>query len=170
MSLLELLGPTAVPTIVCLIVGLLMLLIEMFTPGVGGPGAVGLLSLLAVIVMQIGWGSPIAATYITAGVLIVIVIALLVVIRSLQKGRLSKSFLVLNDAIEAPSTGNDAKTREALLGKLGVTVTALRPAGIAEIDGARIDVVTAGEFLEPQTAVEVTDVQGLYVLVRPTAK
>jgi len=104
-SLLELLGPTAVPTIVCLIVGLLMLLIEMFTPGVGVPGAVGLLSLLAVIVMQIGWGSPIAATYITAGVLIVIVIALLVVIRSLQKGRLSKSFLVLNDAIEAPSTG-----------------------------------------------------------------
>lgn len=92
MSLLELLGPTAVPTIVCLIVGLLMLLIEMFTPGVGVPGAVGLLSLLAVIVMQIGWGSPIAATYITAGVLIVIVIALLVVIRSLQKGRLPSPF------------------------------------------------------------------------------
>ena len=68
------------------------------------------------------------------------------------------------------SFSDDAKTREALLGKLGVTVTALRPAGIAEIDGARIDVVTAGEFLEPQIAVEVTDVQGLYVLVRPTAK
>ena len=42
MPLLEILGPTAVPTIVCLLVGLLLLLIEMFTPGVGVPGALGL--------------------------------------------------------------------------------------------------------------------------------
>ena len=169
MPLLEILGPTAVPTIVCLLVGLLLLLIEMFTPGVGVPGALGLVSLIAVIVMQLGWGSPVVATYITAGVLIIIIVSILLVIRSLQKGRLSKSFLVLNDAIDASSTANGDAARQELLGKVGVSITALRPSGIAEIGGARLDVMTSGEFIAPSTAIEVTDVKGLHILVRAAA-
>ena len=35
MTLLQLLGPAAVPTLICLAVGLVMLIIEMFTPGFG---------------------------------------------------------------------------------------------------------------------------------------
>ena len=102
--------------------------------------------------------------------LIIIIVSILLVIRSLQKGRLSKSFLVLNDAIDASSTANGDAARQELLGKVGVSITALRPSGIAEIGGARLDVMTSGEFIAPSTAIEVTDVKGLHILVRAAAK
>ena len=54
MSFYELLGPTAVATIICLIVALVMFVIELFTPGVGVAGGTGLLALVAVVVMQAG--------------------------------------------------------------------------------------------------------------------
>ena len=77
MALLEILGPSAIPTLICLAVGLLLLLIELFTPGVGISGVLGIVSLVAVIVMQLFWGSPAAAAYIAAGTLVLIVVALL---------------------------------------------------------------------------------------------
>jgi membrane-bound ClpP family serine protease len=57
MNLIELLGPTAVASIICLIVGFVLLLIEMFTPGVGAAGVSGVIALIAVAVMQFGWGN-----------------------------------------------------------------------------------------------------------------
>jgi membrane-bound serine protease (ClpP class) len=92
MNFLEMLGPTAIPTIICLIFGLIMLLIEMFTPGIGAAGVDGLASLIAVVVMQLGWGNPRVALYIIAIALLIIILALIWIIRSLQRGRLSKSF------------------------------------------------------------------------------
>ena len=40
------------PAIVCLIVGILLMTYEMFTPGMGVPGALGALSLLAAVVLR----------------------------------------------------------------------------------------------------------------------
>lgn len=165
MTLLEILGPAAVPTIICLAVGLLLLLIEMFTPGVGVSGVLGVLSLIAVIVMQLCFGSPVAAVYISAGVLVVIVAALLFFIRSLQKGRLSRSFIVLDEQIDSSSTSLSDAQGQQNVGKRGVTVTPLRPAGIAAFDGKRMDVMTSGAFLEAGVPVVITDVQGLHILV-----
>ena len=97
MSFYELLGPTAVATIICLIVALVMFVIELFTPGVGVAGGTGLLALVAVVVMQLGWGHPRVALYIIAIALLIILLGLIWIIRSFQRGRLSKSFLVLKD-------------------------------------------------------------------------
>ena len=41
----------------------------------------------------------------------------------------------------------------------------LRPAGIAEIDGRRIDVVSDGEMIEPSVTVRVIQVEGNRVVV-----
>ena len=51
-------------------------------------------------------------------------------------------------------------------GKEGVTVTTLRPAGIAEIEGRRVDVVADGEMIPKDTRIEVTAIQGNRVVVR----
>jgi membrane-bound serine protease (ClpP class) len=42
----------------------------------------------------------------------------------------------------------------------------LRPAGVADIDGSRVDVVSDGEFIETGAAIEVTRVDGNRVVVR----
>ena len=163
--LIEMLGPTAVPTIVCLVLGLLFLVIEMFTPGIGVPCALGLTCLVAVVVMQLGWGNPTVALYIVAIVLLIMILAIILVIRSLQRGKLSRSFLVLDERIQSESTDVAGDRSRSLLGRGGVTVTPLRPAGIAEIDGKRVDVMTTGAFIGADVPVVVTNVEGLHIIV-----
>ena len=163
--LIEAMGPTAIPTIICFVLGLLFLVIEMFTPGVGVPGALGILCLISVIVMQIGWGSQTVALYITAIALLIIILAIIFILRSLQRGKLSRSFLVLNDSIEATSTDITADSASALLGSTGLAITTLRPTGIAEINGKRLDVMTTGTYVQKGRPVRVTNVEGLHILV-----
>lgn len=166
MSFYELLGPTAVATIICLVITLVMFVIELFTPGIGVAGATGLLSLIAVVVMQLGWGNPRVALYIIAIALLLIVLGLVWVIRSFQKGRLSKSFLVNRDHSNGTSVPEVAAAKEELIGKTGVAITTLRPSGIAEIDGRRVDVATSGEFIQKGETVTVIKAEGMHIRVR----
>ena len=166
MNFLELLGPTAVATIICLVITVVMFVIELFTPGVGVAGATGLLALIAVVVMQLGWGNPRVALYIIAIALLVIVLGLTWIIRSLQKGRLSKSFLVQREHSDGTSVPEVAAAKEELVGKTGVAITTLRPSGIAEFDGRRVDVATAGEFIQKGETVTVVKAEGMHIRVR----
>ena len=50
-------------------------------------------------------------------------------------------------------------------GHTGRTLTALRPIGEAEINGRRIPVVTEGDFLTPNTAIVVTEVEDGRIVV-----
>ena len=166
MSLMELLGPTAVPTIILLIFGFLMLVIEMFHPGIGVAGLLGMLSLIAVAVLQFGWGNPRVALYIVAITLLVIILAIIWFIRSMQRGKLSKSFLVLHEQSNGASVPEVASARQDLVDKTGVAISALRPSGIAEIDGRRVDVLATGAFLEKGTRVRVVKAEGMHILVQ----
>lgn len=58
-----------------------------------------------------------------------------------------------------------------LIGKTGEAVTILRPAGMAIIDGQRVDVVTQGDYIEKGTRIRVIEVQGnVNVVVRDEIK
>lgn len=161
----EILGPAAVPTLICLVVGLVCLVIEMLTPGIGAFGIAGLGALIAVVVMQFGWGSPTVAIYIIAIVLVLITLILIWFIRSFQRGRLSKSFLVLSDSIDSNSAAVKDTEKTELLGLEGLTITMLRPSGIAEFSGKRLDVMTSGAFIEAGKRVRITSTEGLHILV-----
>ncbi len=52
------------------------------------------------------------------------------------------------------------------LGRVGVTLSPLRPSGAADFDGIRMTVVSEGAFLQPGTRVEVVKVQGSRIVVR----
>ncbi len=52
------------------------------------------------------------------------------------------------------------------LGRAGTTTSPLRPAGFADIDGERVDVVSDGEMIEPGAAVIVTRIDGNRIVVR----
>jgi membrane-bound serine protease (ClpP class) len=55
---------------------------------------------------------------------------------------------------------------ESYVGAHGNAVTDLRPAGIAVINGKRVDAVTRGEYLEKDTAIIVSAVTGNQLIVR----
>jgi len=58
------------------------------------------------------------------------------------------------DRIERPD-GGEADAEWSLVGSTGVAVSDLRPGGIVDIDGHRIDVVTSGEYLPAGELIEV---------------
>jgi len=55
---------------------------------------------------------------------------------------------------------------ESYVGMQGNAVTDLRPAGIAVINGKRVDVVTRGEYLDKDSAIIITAVTGNQIIVR----
>ena len=57
-------------------------------------------------------------------------------------------------------------TLSDLLGAEGVSLTTLRPAGTAEINGKRVDVVTESEYIEHGKPIIVIAVEGMRVVVR----
>jgi membrane-bound serine protease (ClpP class) len=54
-----------------------------------------------------------------------------------------------------------------LLGQSGFATSLLRPAGVATIDGRRVDVLTEGEFVSAGSPVIVTRVEGARIFVDP---
>lgn len=56
---------------------------------------------------------------------------------------------------------------ERLKGRIGKAVSVLRPAGVVEFEGRRIDCISEGVLIEPETWVRCIDVKGATVIVRP---
>ncbi len=159
-------GPSAGMVLVFLIAGLVLLIVELFVPGFGISGILGILLLAAADITLFATGYTQAAVTVLAIVLLIIVLALILFIRSMNKGRLSRSFLVLNEKIQSSSDPELDKQTESLLGKTGTALTQLRPSGIAEIDGKRYDVITDATFLEKGTVLTVVEAKGMHILVR----
>jgi membrane-bound serine protease (ClpP class) len=59
------------------------------------------------------------------------------------------------------------KELEGLKGKIGRTLSALRPAGVVDFDGRRVDSLTEGMMVDPGQWVRCIDVRAGRVLVRP---
>ena len=82
----------------------------------------------------------------------------------ISRGKLPKK-LVLSDengSVEGFVSGDGDG---AAPGQTGRAVTVLRPAGIAEIGGRRLDVVTQGEFIPEGAALRVVTAEGGRIVV-----
>lgn len=152
------------PAIICLISGFVLVVVEMFVPGFGLPGISGIILLVVGVALKAT--SPLEALIIAAAIILLLCVALSISLRSAAKGRLSRSSLVLSDVLK----GNAAEVSEVdlkfFIGHEGVTQCALRPAGIAEFDGVKLNVVSDGEFIESARAVRVERVEGNRIVVR----
>ena len=160
------LGYLAVPCILCFLFGILMFIVEMFTPGFGVAGGLGIASFAAIIVMQFLANSVASALIVTAVLVLLLAIIVVLFIRSFQKGAISRSKLINTTAVEGESSPIVKEKGKDLVGKTGTAVTALRPAGIVEIDGERLNVSTYGNFIDAGKEVTVAAVEGLNVFVK----
>ncbi|MBQ8506448.1 MAG: hypothetical protein IJ466_03330 [Clostridia bacterium] len=146
--------------LIAMIVGYILLVVEMCIPGFGVPGILGvILAVLGLITMQ---PTPVQALVVVVVYVALLCIALAICLRSAAKGRLSKSKLVLNEVASPAEAANEL---EYFVGKTGAAHTVLRPAGIAEFDGVKLNVVTGGDFIEKGTPVRVERVEGKRIIV-----
>jgi membrane-bound serine protease (ClpP class) len=148
------------------VVGLLLVLAEMLVPGavIGITGGICLLvSVVAAFLPPHGntFGFSLLGGVVVAGGLLFW--GWLVFF---PRSRMGKRMILQQDGRDWH--GFD-KTQETLLGKSGTAHSMLRPAGIAVIEGRRVDVVTRGEMIDAGTPVAVVEVEGNRVVVA-TAK
>ena len=154
------------PILICFVVGLVLIVLETFMPGFGLPGIAGvILHVIAVVATWINLG-PMAALGMTILSLSVITIAISASLRSVANGKLSKSKIVLNETESNEAGYRASEDMQVFLGKEGVTTTVLRPTGMAEFDGVRLNVVSEGEFIQSGVKVQIVRVEGSRVLVR----
>ena len=154
------------PILICFLIGIGLMVLEAFMPGFGLPGISGII--LEVVAVALTWMNhgPMAALGMTLIVLSILAIAISMSLRSAANGKLSRSKLVLNDTESNEAGYRSTEDLEVFLGKEGVTTTVLRPTGMAEFDGVRLNVVSEGEFIQSGTQVQIVRVEGSRILVR----
>lgn len=154
-----------VPALIMMIVGFVLLVIEMYIPGFGLAGISGTILMIGGIVLM--QPTPLQALILVLISVVLLSIAFSLAMHSISKGRLSRSRLVLNEALNQKGE-TAAEDLSYFVGKVGQTRTALRPAGIAEFDGVKLNVVSDGDFVDTQKHVRVERVEGNRIVVRET--
>lgn len=72
--------------------------------------------------------------------------------------------MILHETLQAAHATPGASTE--LVGHEGVAQTVLRPAGIGQIDGKRLDVVAESDMIERGSPIKVVAVEGSRIVVR----
>ena len=156
-------------------VGLILIAIEVFVvPGFGIFGIAGIAmtlgALLIALVPNIGFRFPTDGEIAQATMTLAAALSLTVVLGFSLARYLPQSdrfsHLVLKPSLDAATGHTSAETAFDLVGQRGVTVTDLRPAGVVDIGGQRVQVVSQGPFVSAGSTVEVLNARGSRVEVR----
>ena len=149
-------------SLVLLVAGIGFLIGEIFHPGFGLPGVLGLVCLgLDILISAQTLAQGLLMTAIAA---VIVLVVFLIGASLISRGKLPKK-LVLSDengSVEGFVSGDGDG---AAPGQTGRAATVLRPAGIAEIGGRRLDVVTRGEFIPEGASLRVEAVEGSRIVV-----
>ena len=144
--------------------GLFLLIIEAFIPSFGVIGVAG----FSAVSVSVAWSA--AATgqgwRMLAVAALTAVVLVLIALRFLKRSP-AWSQIVLKYS-ESKSLGYVGPSDvSSLVGAIGTTITPLRPAGLADINGKRMDVVSDGSFVAAATQIVVVKTEGTRIVVRP---
>lgn len=152
-------------------VGLVLLILEVFViPGFGIAGISGIVLIVASLFLSLVGRLPHPGDLETAllsmgGALAIAITGGFLAVKFLPRTTMYRKLVL--DAEENTHEGYlSSETNSNLAGKRGTALSDLRPAGKAEIDGQRCDVVTEGDYIAKGTAIYVTEVRGSRVVVR----
>jgi membrane-bound serine protease (ClpP class) len=153
-------------------IGVALLVIDLiFVAGFGLAGFAGIVAIFTGLVMSmVGPGdTPQFILQTTGWVVFSILLALgasLALMRFLPRMPIGRK-LILEAALEAGQGFESSPASDhALVGKVGKATTSLHLAGIAQIEGQRIDVVSEGELIDAGESISVVRVDGNRVVVR----
>ncbi|RKJ61889.1 nodulation protein NfeD, partial [Butyricicoccus sp. 1XD8-22] len=150
-------------SILLFIIGFALLLAEFFVPG----GIVGLIGGALVIISLLFAGeSVVHMAYSILIAIIIAVIGMVVMMKFLGKRLHFFNKLVLRDATTTEEGYVSNENRLDLIGKMGETLTPLRPAGTILVDNERIDAVSEGSYINLNKKVEIIKVEGSRIVVR----
>lgn len=151
--------------------GLVLLAFEMFIPGFGVAGVLGIVAVLAGLSLSATgagatWEFVVKAVGRTLFSLLAAVVTSLLLLRILPRTPFGRRLILETGLPAGEGFASAPESDRRWLGKRGTAASRLRPAGIAHLDGERVDVVSDGEFIEAGEAIEVIRVDGNRIVVR----
>ncbi len=158
-------GYAGMGLVVLFLAGLLLIAIEIFViPGFGFTGITGIAAIFASLFFIFPDSSM--AWTIMASVLVFSTIGTIVLIKFFGTSYFWRR-ISLGESLTTETGYVSSKDYKDLVGETGRTVSTLRPAGIADFDGERVDVVSEGGYIEADTIVIAIKVEGRRVIVKP---
>ncbi len=155
--------------LVIFLFGVGLLLVEIFLiPGFGIIGITGIIliffGLLFTIDTKTGSWSEAIQTLSQSLIIMIILGGFLVYF-------LPKTSLWKTTVLETEESGEkgyiSSEIQSDLQGKYGITISQLRPAGVALIENERVNVISDGSYVDKNVPIEVVKVEGGKVIVRP---
>ncbi len=147
--------------IVLIAIGLLLILIEIFLlPGINVAGIVGVVLVLGGIIFAYRDLQPIYAHVILAGTLVASVGSIIIAMRAGTWKKIS-----LNETIDSKIINVDPNIIKT--GDTGKTISRLNPMGKVLINDNEYEAKSGHIFIDPNTQVVVTAVEGNVIVVKP---
>jgi len=145
--------------------GVIGILLELHViPGHGVAGVLGAVALFAAVVLAFGPAFFFVAVQAISIAIVLSVATFWLTSRAFPENAFMKrlTFTAAQGPDYVASTD-----RRGLVGLAGVAASYLRPAGVASVDGHRVDVLTEGDFVAAGSPIRVTRVEGARVFVEP---
>jgi membrane-bound serine protease (ClpP class) len=152
--------------------GLALLAAEIFViPGFGVAGVLGIAALLSGLSLSLigggaTWDFILKAVGRVIFSLLLAVVGSLVLLRFLPRLPFGKRLILATGLAAGEGYASPPETDQNWRGKGGIAVSPLRPSGIADVEGERVDVVSDGEFIEAGAQIVVSRVDGNRIVVR----
>jgi len=145
--------------------GVIGILLELHVvPGHGVAGVLGAVALLAAVVLAFGVAFFFVAVQALSVAIVLSILAFWLTTRVFPENAFIKR-LTFTGAQGADYVAS--ADHRALIGLAGTAASYLRPAGVASVDGRRVDVLTEGDFVAAGSPIRVTRVEGARVFVEP---
>jgi membrane-bound serine protease (ClpP class) len=152
--------------------GLVLLVVEIFvTPGFGLAGVLGITALLSGLSLSLvgggaTWDFILKAVGRVIFSLLLAIVGSLVLLRFLPRLPFGKRLILQTGLAAGEGYASPPETDKQWSGKGGIAVSSLRPSGIADVEGERVDVVSDGEFIEAGAQIVVSRIDGNRIVVR----
>lgn len=150
-------------TIIIFILGISLLIFEVFIPDFGIAGIMGILLIILGLYQTLG-----DLTQAIRDVSVAFLISIGLVVFLAKRGYSFENFskLVLDTNLNSKRGFLSGTDHSALLGQIGRTLTGLKPTGKAVFGETTVDVISENGPIENSVSVEVVKVEGSKILVR----
>ncbi len=156
-------GLAGYETIIIFIIGVCFIIAEFFLPG----GISGILGVAIIIFSIILAGGNIVQMSIAVLIaLTVAIVGMVIIMKFFGKKQTIWNKIILSDATTTEQGYVSNENRVDLVGRVAVTMTALRPAGTIRVKDERIDAISDGSYVDKDKHVMIIKVEGSRIVVR----
>ena len=158
--------PMLLWAIALLMVGLLLVMAEVFIPSGGILGFLAVMAVIASIILAFASSGSNTGIIFTMIAVIGMPAALIAALKWWPNTAMGRKFLL--DAPAAIASKEEQAHLASLLGKIGTAKTMMLPGGTVQIEGETYEAVSEGTSIEADQSVEVVQVRHIRLVVRPS--